>query len=101
MSKSILPHEKLSLEERKLRAIENKINHAIRQLQEVTQEAFDLVWDEPAQMISAQGTRAKANFEDHAQTVNYLLQMGINVPVKYQAAPQAYTVHDDGTITLA
>jgi hypothetical protein len=101
---SILPPENRSIERQFLEIEERKKTKSLDALLASCTSTFDSVWNNPhrtpAQMIAAQGTKAKANFEDHARTVIYLLGMGVAVPAKYQAAPLPYTAHDDGTITL-
>lgn len=102
--KTIIPGARLTIEERLLKNQESLINRALNLLLEATTKSFDAVWENsertPAQMIAAQGTAAVANFQDHARAVAYLMQSGIDVPAKYQAAPQPYTAHENGTITL-
>jgi hypothetical protein len=102
--KTVLPETRLTLAERLLKSEEPKINRALEMLSQAMQSSFDAVWNNPrqtpAQMIAAQGTAAVANFQDHARAVAYLMQSGIDVPAKYQAAPLPYTAHADGTITL-
>ena len=102
--KTIIPGARLTIEERLLKNQEPLINRALNLLLEATTKSFDVVWENsartPAQMIAAQGTEAVANFQDHARSVTYLMQSGVTVPAKYQAAPLPYTAHSDGTITL-
>lgn len=101
---SILPAVNRSIERQFLEVEDRKKVRSLDALLASCMSTFDAVWSNqkrtPAQMIAAQGTRAKANFEDHARTVVYLLSMGVDVPEKYQAAPSPYTAHEDGTITL-
>lgn len=102
--KSILPPENRSIERQLFEIEDRKKTKALDALLTSCTSTFDAVWNNakrtPAQMFAAQGTRAKANVEDHARTVIYLLQMGVDVPEQYQSAPLAYTAHDDGRITL-
>lgn len=102
--KTIIPDARFTLEERTLKAQEATINRALTLLKQAMQSSFDAVWNNPhrtpSQMLAAQGVKAEGNFLDHARTVAYLLQSGVEVPTQYQSAPQAYTVHDDGSITL-
>jgi hypothetical protein len=102
--KTIIPETKLTIEERLLKVEESRVNRALNLLLEAMTKSFDAVWENPAktpaQMIAAQGTAARGNFQDHARTVVYLIQSGVAVPAKYQSAPRDYTVHDDGTVTL-
>jgi hypothetical protein len=101
---SILPPVNRSIERQFLEIEDRKKTKSLEALLTSCTSTFDAVWNNPrrtpAQMIEAQGARAKANFEDHARTVIYLLSMGVDVPAKYQAAPLPYTAHEDGTITL-
>jgi hypothetical protein len=96
----IIPQKTLSDAERKLLSLEARKNAVLNTLLDVVTKTFDAVWDDPVEMLAAQGTQAEANFQDHARTVIFLIRSGVDVPVKYQAAPQAYTIHSDGTITL-
>jgi hypothetical protein len=98
--KSFLPDTVLSAEQSKLRTYSNRANHLLSELNKLTQEAFDFVWSDPAANFAAQGTKAETNIIDHARTVTYLLANGFDVPQQYRSAPQAYTVQNDGSITI-
>ena len=84
-------------------------NAALENLKITAITAFDLLWDDPetrAAKLAVMGTNAVAAFEQHARTVQYLLESGVALdPADYTPPVTVgdnlgYTKHDDGTITL-
>ena len=78
---------------------------ALRQLADATKRVFATMWHNPevsrAEMAAALGTNAASAFATHAATVAYLLGRDASLlsPEDY-TPPQAYTLHEDGTLTL-
>jgi hypothetical protein len=100
MNKSIIPHKTLTEHERKLLSLDARKNAVHLNLLEAVKLTFDTVWADPIAFFSAQGTQGGSNMAQHALAVTYLIQAGVDVPERYRSAPQAYTIHSDGTITL-
>lgn len=77
----------------------------LQQLADNTRRAFKLMRHNSEasreEMAAALGSNANAAFEEHAATVAFLLarEPGILAPDDY-TPPQAYTLNQDGTLTL-
>ena len=80
-------------------------SEGLRDLAEKTKRAFALFWHNDRasreEMAAAIGTHAGAAFAAHAATVQFLLTQDASLlsPADY-TPPQAYTLHNDGSLTL-
>lgn len=87
-----------------LAVAEQASKHALETLRAVCVQTFCSVWHNPnvtpAEMLAAMGTNAAAAFDQHARTVQYLLASGVTLDAADCTPPLAYTIHEDGSITL-
>ena len=87
-----------------LKQAESQAAHALNLLTIACVESFRRLWHNPnvtpAEMLAAMGTNAAAAFEQHARTVQYLLASGVTLDAADYTPPLAYTINDDGSITL-
>jgi len=85
-------------------AASQKAAEALKPVREALKFSHRMIWKNPeftpAQMIAAMGTKAKANFENHASGIAYLARFGVIIPPEEYTPLTAYTPHEDGTITL-
>jgi hypothetical protein len=83
-------------------AIEQKSASALEQLRLTTVEAFDSLWNcgRTAEMLQLMGSNAVSAFQQHARTVQFLLESGVQLDPSEYTPPAEYKAHEDGTITL-
>lgn len=83
-----------------MEAMSTKATNLLEQSAEAT---FNGIWNNPdvtpAEMLAVMGNRAKEGFTAHYYAVLALRAVGKDTSA-YDTPPLAYTVHDDGTITL-
>jgi hypothetical protein len=88
-----------------LLTIQQLNSEGLQELAEKTKRAFALFWHNEratrAEMAAAIGPNAGAAFAAHAATVQFLLSQDASLlsPADY-TPPQAYTINQDGTISL-
>lgn len=95
----VIPQKTLTEAERKLLSLEAHKNAVLLELLGVVIETFDAVWADPEEMFKAQGTQGETNMNQHALAVTYLIQAGVDVPVRYRSAPGPYSIAPDGTVS--
>lgn len=89
--------------ERHLLALQDMANQQMSVLKQVCVSSFRQFWHGPVSpelSLAKMGTKAAQWFAQHARTVTYLLQSGETLDPSDYTPPQAFTIHEDGTITL-
>ena len=83
--------------------ISERAAEELTNLKSATVASFLDFWEDPetvADKLAVMGTKAVASFQQHARTVQFLLESGIEMDPSEYTPPIAYTPHEDGTITL-
>ena len=93
----------ISAEEAAVLAMRQESIAALEGLKSAAISVFKRLWDEPpsrAGKLAVMGTKAVAKFQQHARTIQYLLESGVEMDPEDYTPPVPYTAHEDGTITL-
>ena len=76
---------------------------ALNYLRDVTIRAFHALWDEVGMRqakLDVIGTNGRSAFEQHARTVQFLIESGVTMnPVDF-TPPVSYQINNDGTVTI-
>jgi hypothetical protein len=95
--------ERLLPEYDALARMERTSARAIETLKASTKGTFDAIWNNPkippARMLEIMGNRAKKGFIAHAAAIAALRAADVDTS-GFDTPPLAYTIHDNGTITL-
>jgi len=76
---------------------------ALVELKRAAVTTFHLLWDDEASRadkLAVMGTLAVSSFTQHARTVQFLLESGVEMDAADYTPPVEYTANQDGTISL-
>ncbi len=80
-----------------------RLDHALNMVHVHTVQSFREFWHgsvPPADLLAELGTNAVRAFQAHAAAVTFLAANGVTIAPEDCVPPLAYTVHENGTITL-
>ena len=85
-----------------LQNMEESSARVLESLRQITVESFDALWNCgcTSEMLTLMGANAVNAFDQHARTVSFLLQSGVEMDPSEYTPPMGYIEHEDGTITL-